>query len=147
MGYENEIVTPVEAVLSHDAVFGAAVAGFPALGQALVDRALHEAAAETQRLSEEFRHLREGGIDFSCGNLPRGDRYLNLTTSKYSVELKADLRSTKQSDCKSSLCDGPQEGSEAESGERVAAVVGEMSEEVEEFVPQSSLAHQDEEHF
>ena len=40
-----------------------------------------------------------------------------------------------------------QEGSEAESGERVAAVVGEMSEEVEEFVPQSSLAHQDEEHF
>ena len=58
LGYENEIATPVEAVLSHDTVFGAATAGFPALGQTLVDRALHEAAAETQRLSEEFRHLR-----------------------------------------------------------------------------------------
>ena len=49
---------PVEALLSHDTVFGAATAGFPALDQALVDRALHEAAAETHRLSEEFRHLR-----------------------------------------------------------------------------------------
>ena len=61
--------------------------------------------------------------------------------------MKADLRSTKQSNCESSLRDGPQEGSEAESGEHVAVVVGEVSEEVEEFVPQSSLAHQDEKDF
>ena len=48
---------------------------------------------------------------------------------------------------KACLCDGPQEGGESDSRERVAAVVGEVSEEVEELVPQPPLAHQHEEDF